>query len=367
MQVSPMHVSKVINSRDWNQGPVRKKGIQLYPIQIGPIKVVVSNLGGNILSYEVNGTRGDIQAAHTFLDFTNDNDFKLQDLTGMMQIGGLTPPMSYPGVGRLTELADGSSVSPLKNLQGFRMLKEKDVDGATRDIGIHGAIHNRLWDVTNIGPVDDAHKIEVSFEVSGTKNHDLFSLFGSGSIKRTYDIKPVGNGAEIKVTTKIKGLRLFGDHTFLNTPERQNWTLKNKAGKLLAIDTNNYGVPTGEFITGVDAERFNNPAPLSGPFDGTFGDLDFSTSDSMSVAHLLDTDTGIELGVLQDSGLSFTTIFTPMGSNSVALPFACIEGQTVTADAFKLGKGESGKLFAPHGLRSEKEFVTVQKYTARFT
>ena len=350
----PISVSSVIQPNEWNQGFQTRKGIKLLPIQVGPLRAIVSSLGGNILSFEVDGSHGKVQAAKTFLDFSGDSDFDLPNLKGMMEIGGLTPPM-YPGVGRLTKLPNDKPISGLKKIPGYRML--------TDNIGIHGAAHNKNWKVTNDGLQRNGdYWASVEFEISPYNNKDLYEVFGAGNISRSYYFKSIDDGAEVRISTAIKGICVFGDHSFFETPDRSKWTLESPASKLWEVDPNNNGVPTGELIEG---GQFNSPKLLDTHFDGTFTELG-SVGNNQAISKLLNTDSGLLIEVLQTRGLfPHRTIFTPLDKENRPRDFTCIEACTTSPDAYLLS--ELNKFSAPLGTYIENYEFGTQFIKVKFT
>jgi galactose mutarotase-like enzyme len=353
--VSPILARQVINDTDWNNGPVKRKGIDLLPVKVGDVEAVFSNLGGNLLSLELSGNPGRVQVAKSFLDFTGDNNFVLPELKGMMQIGGLTPPM-YPGVGRLTELPGEIPVGFLKDIPGYRMLAD--------DIGIHGAAHNRLWKMTDQKlDKEDTHRIEVEFNINPDKNQDIFEIFKSGYVHRSYYLKPIDNGVNVTIITALQGNGVFGDHTFIETKNRERWTLEAPAETLWEADPSNNNIPTGEIIEG---RQFNSPVALSGAFDGAFTNLRVEKHYD-AVSTLLNTEDGTTISLLQTVNMfPHRNIFTPIESDGSPKDFTCVEAFTVPPDAYRLSRGKHGKLVAPNGIKLPSGLVGRQVFEVKF-
>jgi len=351
--VSPILAHQVINDTDWNNGPVKRKGIDLLPVKVGDVEAVFTNVGGNLLSLEIKGSAGKLQVAKSFLDFNGDNDFVLPELKGMMQIGGLTPPM-YQGLGRLTELPGEIPVGFLKDISGYRMLND--------DTGIHSAAHNRFWGMKNLGLKNDAHCVEVSFRVGSDQNRDIFDVFKSGYVHRTYHLKPIDNGVNVTIITALQGNGIFGDHTFIETKNRERWTLEAPAETLWETDPTS-GVPTEEII---ESRQFNSPVVLSGAFDGAFTNLRVKEHYD-AVSTLLNTDDGTTISLLQTVNMfPHRTIFAPIESNGKPKDFTCVEALTVTPDAYRLSKGTNGLLAAPNGIKLSHALVGRQVFEVKF-
>lgn len=348
-----INVSSVIGSTNWNQGFQNRSGIDLLSIKLkNGTKVIFSNLGGNVLSFEVPGKKNLIDITQCTLDFSNPA-FDLPSLKMMGQIRGLFPVM-YPSVGRTTELPRGQNISELNQITGYRMFKE--------NIGIHGAAHNRLWKITNEGSHGDVHRVIAVFEVSATENADIFKVFGTGIVKRTFDIKSTLNGAEIEVETRLDGTRVIGDHSFYNTPNRNETTLQAKGASLWAVDKDN--VPTGNLI---DGGVFDKPTILDKHFDGTFTSLGFNTIEPApeATAIIFDQKEGLEIAISQNEIFTHRTVFTPMQADGSPESYICVEPSTTSTDAYRISKTLPG-LATPNGTWSNEPMVGRQKITVTF-
>ena len=347
-----LSVSSVINANNWNNGFQDRSGIKLLPIELkNGTKVIFSNLGGNVLSFKVPGKEAPIDITQCALDFSNSN-FNLPSLLTMGEIRGLTPPM-YPSVGRTTEVPCGD-MNLLSQIPGYRMLNEK--------LGIHGAAHNRLWKVTDEGFHGDVHRVTTEFKISASENGDIYKVFGAGTVKRIYDIKPTQNGAEIEIETILNGKRVFGDHSYFNTPNRNETTLQAKGASLWQVDKDN--VPTGSLING---GMFDSPTALDKPFDGIFTGLGFDTVEPNPevTATLFDQKIRLEIAVSQGGMFTHRTIFTPMKAEGIPESYACIEPSTTSTDAYRLSKSIYG-LATPHGTWSNEAIAGKQRITVTF-
>lgn len=348
----PIHVSSVIKPTMWNQGFQKQSGINLLPIQLNNgTKAIFSNLGGNVLSFEVPG-KAPVDITQCALDFNN-TSFDLPSLKMMGQIRGLFPVM-YPSVGRTTEIPGGKMITELETISGYRMFK----DG----IGIHGAAHNRLWKITDEGSHGDSHRVIAEFEVSASENADIFRVFGAGKVKRVFDIKPTLNGAEIEVETILDGIRVFGDHSFFNTPNRKETTLEAKGASLWAVDSNN--VPTGELI---DGGMFDSPTVLDKHFDGTFTTLGFNTLEPAPevTATIFDQKEKLKIEVAQNEMFTHRTVFTPMAADGSPESYICVEPSTTSTDAWRLSKSIPG-LATPNGVFSHEMIAGRERITVTF-
>lgn len=348
-----INVSSVIGASTWNQGFQKRSGIDLLPIQLkNGSKAIFSNLGGNLLSFEVPGKKGPIDITQCTLDFSNPT-FDLPSLKMMGQIRGLFPVM-YPNVGRITELPGGQNISKLNEILGYRMFKEK--------IGIHGAAHNRLWEITDEGSHGDIHRVVAEFNVSANENADIFKVFGAGTVKRIFDIKPVVNGAEIEVETILNGIRVIGDHSFYNTPNRKETTLEAKGASLWAVDKDN--VPTGKLV---DGGMFDNPKVLDKHFDGTFTSLGFNTIKPAPevIATIFDQKEGLEIAIAQSEIFTHRTVFTPMQIDGNPESYICVEPSTTSTDAYNLAKTIYG-LATPYGTSSKEAIAGKERITVTF-
>lgn len=349
-------ISSVVGPKDWNNGFVERSGIKLLPIKLNNnTEVIFSNLGGNILAFNVGGKEKPVEITQCALDFSNPN-FDLSSLLMMGQIRGLTPPM-YPGVGRITELPNGNDISSLNEINGYRQL----VKGS---VGIHGAAHNRLWEVIDDGKCGDSHKVTTTFNVSVSENADIFKVFGPGNVKRTYEIRPTAIGAKIEIRTVLSGLRVFGDHSYFNTPDRKDWKLQAKGVSLWEVNSQNNNVPTGKLI---DGGMFNESVVLDKHFDGVFTGLGFQSTKPgpTETAILSNESSGMEIQITQNEPLTHRTIFTPMKTDGNPEDYTCVEPSTTSPDAYRLAKTIYG-LATPNGTWSKEPIAFEQKIEVKF-